>query len=68
MSCFGAWLQGAGDKKTFNEYLQAYGLGDKKKKLTKKQKKQIASKGVRTAQRILRMKSKRREKRGKKSI
>ncbi len=67
MSCFASWLQGAGEKKSFNEYLNSFGLGEKKRKLTKKQKKQKASQGVHNAMRILRKKGRRKE-RGKKTI
>lgn len=66
-ACLISWQQGAGGKKTFGEYLEGFGLSEKKKKLTTVQKKKLASRGVHIAQKILRMKS-RRKKSGKNTI
>ena len=59
-----AYQLGAGGEKkcnSFGDYLSSLGLGTKKPKLTNVQKKKIASKGVQTAQRILKMKIRKRD-------
>lgn len=56
-----AWQQGVGGKKTFGEYITGLGLSEKLPKLTKKQQKRLAVKGINTARRILTMKIKKRK-------
>lgn len=55
-------MQGGGGKRTFGEYLDTLGLAEKPKPITRAQKKKLAMQGVRTAQRILRMKTRRKGK------
>lgn len=55
-------MQGGGGKRTFGEYLDTLGLKEKPKPITKAQKKKMAMQGVKTAQRILRMKVRRKKK------
>jgi hypothetical protein len=62
MAAYATWLQGKTDKKTFGEYLSVLGLGEKPKKMTPAQRKRVALKGLRTANRILKMKGKNKKK------
>jgi len=55
-------LQGGGGKRTFGEYLDTLGLAEKQRPITKSQKKKLAIKGIKTAQKILRMRIKRNKK------
>jgi len=55
-------LQGNTDKKTFGEYLKVLGLEEKSEKLRPSQAKKLVKNGMKMAQRILRMKGKKRKK------
>jgi len=55
-------LQGGGGKRTFGEYLDTLGLSEKPLKMTRSQKKKLAIKGFKTAQKILKMKIKKSKK------
>jgi hypothetical protein len=61
-AAFTAWLQGAGDKQTFNEFLTGLGLVEKEKQLPKEKKKQLTNKSRRTAEKILAMAKRQRRK------
>ena len=62
---WGAWLTGAGDKKTFKQFLSALGLAEKVKPLTVDQRQVMIDKSNAIADRILAM-SKRGKSNGKK--
>jgi hypothetical protein len=59
-AAFTAWLQGAGGKKTFPQFLRHFGLAEKEKQMTKKSKKAAIQKALRTSARIMAMDKKRR--------
>jgi hypothetical protein len=58
-AAFSAWLQGAGDKKSFDEFLRHYGLVEKEKPVTKEVKKAKIKKAMSIAERIMKMDRKR---------
>lgn len=55
-------MQGTGGKKSFGEYLKGLGLAEKPVKMTKAQRKKLTIRGLKTAQRILKMKIKKSKK------
>ena len=59
-SAFGAWLQGAGEKKTFEEFIRHYGLVEKAKPISKEAKKAVLKKAKSIAERIMKMDRKKR--------
>lgn len=65
---FGAWLSGAGDKKSFNQFLNALGLGDKKEKPSPEKKAAMIAKSNAIAERILGQMKKKGRKNAKKNI
>ena len=63
VAAYSSWLQGGGGKRTFKEYLDSLGLSvEKRKPLTKTQKRAIATKGIMAAQKILKMRIKKKNK------
>jgi len=65
---FGAWLSGAGDKKTFSQFLNALGLGDKREKTTPEKQAALIEKSNAIAERILGQMKKKGRKNAKKDI
>jgi hypothetical protein len=65
---FGAWLSGAGDKKTFAQFLSSLGLGEKKEKPNPEKQKEMIEKSNAIADRILGQMKKKGRKNGKKNI
>jgi len=63
VAAYTCWLQGSGGKRTFKEYLDSLGLSvEKRAPLTKTQKRAIATKGIMAAQKILKMRIKKKNK------
>ena len=52
---FGAWLTGAGERKTFAQFLNSLGLGEKKVELKPEQRAAMIEKSNKIAERILQM-------------
>lgn len=50
-----AWLMGAGEKKTYSEFLRAYGLGENVEPLKPEQKAAMIAKSTAIAERIMAM-------------
>ena len=50
-----AWLTGAGEKKTYSEFLRSVGLGEKVEPLKPEQKKALIEKSTEIAERIMAM-------------
>jgi len=48
-------LQGGGGKRSFGEYLDSLGLAEKQPKMSRSQKKKLALRGLKIAQKILKM-------------
>ena len=67
-AAWAAWLGGAGDKKTFRQFLAAVGLAEKEKPITKEQQKAMIEKSNAIADRILAMSKRGKRKNGKKNI
>jgi hypothetical protein len=65
---FGAWLSGAGDKKTFAQFLNALGLGEKKEKPSPEKQREMIEKSNAIAERILGQMKKKGRKNAKKDI
>lgn len=65
---FGAWLTGAGDKKTFAQFLNTLGLGEKKEKPSPEKQKAMIEKSNAIADRILGQIKKKGRGNGKKNI
>jgi hypothetical protein len=61
-SAFSVWLQGAGKDKTFDQYLQYYGLVEKEIPVSKEAKKAAVVKAKSIAERIMAMDKKRKKK------
>lgn len=61
-AAFTAWLQGAGDKDNFPQFLRKYGLLEKEKPMTDEKKKKILEKSKHVAARIMAMDKKRKKK------
>lgn len=59
---FTAWLQGAGGKKSWNEFLRHLSLAKAEPKMTKESKRAIADQAHRIAERIMKMDKSRKKK------
>jgi hypothetical protein len=54
-AAFVGWQNGAGQKKNFDEYLRGFGLTEPERQIDSEQKKEIAARARKLAERIARM-------------